>query len=107
MSAEYETPMEEWLGVLAELWMAVGKPIDAARLRVYQKALWEVPLGLLELAVRRVVRENSYQVVPLPGVVWVAVRKELGNPYDVRMAIEGWVEEMHRALMRPIRPKAA
>jgi len=51
-----------------------------------------VPLGLLELAVRRVIRENTYNVVPLPGVVWEAVRRELGEPWDVRMAMEDWEE---------------
>jgi len=47
---------------------------------------------LLKLAVRRVIRENVYHVVPLPGVVWATVRRELGNPWDVRLAIEDWVE---------------
>jgi hypothetical protein len=94
MSTEFETPLEEWLAVLAELWMAVGKPIDEERLKVYQKALEEIPLGLLELAVRWVIRENTFQVVPVPAVIWAAVRKELGNPYDVRTAIEGWEEEI-------------
>jgi hypothetical protein len=49
-------------------------------------------LGMLELAVLRVIRENPYQMVPLPGAVWVAVRKELGNPHDVHAAIEAWCE---------------
>jgi hypothetical protein len=92
MSANCETLLEEWLAVLGELWTAVEKPVDAKRLKVYQKALGEVPLGLLELAVKRVIRENTYHVVPLPGVVWAAVRKELGDPFDIRVAIEGWVE---------------
>jgi hypothetical protein len=47
---------------------------------------------LQELAVRRVIRENVCHVVPLPGVVWAAVRRELGEPWDVRMAMEDWVE---------------
>jgi hypothetical protein len=63
---------------------------------VYRQSLGEVPLGLLELAVQRVIRENSYHVVPLPGVVWAAVRKELGNPWDVKAAIEDWVERIWR-----------
>jgi hypothetical protein len=49
-------------------------------------------LGLLELAVRRVIRENVCHVVPLPGVVWAAVRRELENPWDTRLAMEDWVE---------------
>ena len=92
MSADYGTPLEEWLAVLGQLWTAAGKRIDSKRLQVYQKALEEVPLGLLELAVKRVICENDYQVVPVPGVVWAAVRKELGDPFDVKNAIEEWVE---------------
>jgi len=84
--------LEEWLGVLVELWTAAGKPLEADRLEMYRNSLGEVPLGLLEVAVRRVIRENVYHVVPLPGVVWEAVRRELGYPWDVRIAIEDWVE---------------
>ena len=76
MSAEYDLALKEWLGVLEELWTAAGKPLEADRLEVYRQSLGEVPLGLLELAVRRVIRENTYNVVPLPGVVWAAVRRE-------------------------------
>jgi hypothetical protein len=83
---------QDWLGVLAQLWTAVGKPIDPERLNVYRAALAGVPLGLLELAVVRVLRENQYQVVPLPGLVWEALGKELGSPNDMWMAVEGWVE---------------
>ena len=80
----------EWLWVLAVLWTAAGKPLEADRLQMYRQSLGEVPLGLLELAVRRVIRENVYHGVPLPGVVWAAVRRELGDPWDVRLAIENW-----------------
>jgi hypothetical protein len=38
------------------------------------------------------IREYGYHVVPLPGVEWEAVRKEMGAPQDVRLAIENWVE---------------
>jgi hypothetical protein len=48
--------------------------------------------GLAETGVRRVIRENTFNVVPLPGVVWAAVRRELGDPWDVRMAMEEWAE---------------
>ena len=82
--------LEEWLGVLAELWTAAGKPLEADRLKVYRQSLGEVPLGLLELAVRRVIRENVYHVVPLTGVVWAAVRREVGDPWYIRLAIEDW-----------------
>ena len=99
MNTDYESPMEEWLGVLAELWTAVGKPIEEDRLKVYQKVLEDVPLGLLELAIKRVIQENDYQVVPVPGVVWAAVKKELGNPYDIKMAIESWLDQKWYMLM--------
>jgi hypothetical protein len=99
MTEEDDLLLEEWYGVLLELWTATGKPQDPDRLEVYRQALEEVPLGLLELAVRRVIRENTYNVVPLPGVVWAAVRKELGEPWDVRQAMEDWVERKHRALI--------
>jgi hypothetical protein len=69
MSTDYKTPLEEWLAVLGELWTAVGKPIDVQRLRVYQKAMGDVPLGLLESAIKRVIQENDYQVVPVSGTV--------------------------------------
>jgi hypothetical protein len=93
MSEEYDLALEEWLGVLADLWTAAGKPLEADRLQVYRRSLEDVPLGLLELAVQRVIRENVYHVVPLPGVVWVAVRRELGEPWDVRMALEDWARK--------------
>ena len=91
--------LEDWLGVLAELWIAAGKALEADRLQVYRQSLGEVPLGLLELAVRRVIRENTYNVVPLPGVVWAAVRRELVNPWDVGAAMEDWVERSWRKIV--------
>jgi len=90
MSAQPDPLLEEWLGVLSELWISVGKPVDEDRLMVYREALEDLPLGVLKLAVSRVVRENVRQGVPPPGVVWAAVRKELGDPWDVRQALENW-----------------
>jgi hypothetical protein len=80
--------IQEWLEMLAQLWTAVGKPIDPERLNVYRQALETIPLRLLELAVRRVIRENQYQVVLLPGAVEEALRKELGGPWEVNLALE-------------------
>jgi hypothetical protein len=45
-----------------------------------------VLLGLLELAIKWVLQENDYHVVPVPGVVWATVRKELGYSIDVSTA---------------------
>jgi hypothetical protein len=92
MAEDHDLLLVEWLGILSELWKAVGKPLEKDRLEVYRHSLGEVPLGLLELAVRRVIRENTYHVVPPPGVVWSAVRQELGDPWDIRLALEDWAE---------------
>ena len=94
----HQAAMEEWLGVLAQLWTAIGKPIDAERLELYGRHLKGVPLGLLERAVKRVLRENVYLVVPPPGVVWAALREELGNPRDLNAAIEAWLEALWRKI---------
>jgi hypothetical protein len=67
MSEGYDLALEERMGVLTGLWTAAGKPLEADRLEVYRQWLGEVPLGLLELAVRSVIRENVYQGAPLPG----------------------------------------
>ena len=99
MSGDFKTPKEEWLGVLSELWISVEKPIEPDRLGVYQKALGDVPLGLLEKAVKRVILENDYQVVPVPGVIWAAVRKELGYAFDIHTAIEAWVEDQWKRII--------
>jgi hypothetical protein len=88
----YQAAMEEWLGVLAQLWTAIGKPIDAERLELYGRLMDGVPLGLLERAVRRVLRENALPVVPPPGAVWRALHAELGNPRDIHAAIQAWID---------------
>jgi hypothetical protein len=93
----YAAAHQEWMSILATLWELIGKPIDPKRLRIYGKNLESVPLGLLELAINRVFRENSYQTVPVPGVIWDAIKKELGNPYNLDMAVENWAP--------PARPK--
>jgi len=30
--------------------------------------------------------------IPLPGVIWAVILRELGEPGDVRLAIEEWME---------------
>ena len=69
--------LEEWYGVLATLWTAIGKPIDKRRLELYGQDLGDVPLGLLDSALRRVRNENVYANVPSVGVIRQAVNKEL------------------------------
>jgi hypothetical protein len=88
--AIYQMALEEWMGVLDQLWVAVGKPVDSVRLDVYRNNLGRVPLGLLENAVGRLLREHIYNTVPTLGEIWSAIRKELGNPYDLDQAMEHW-----------------
>lgn len=88
----YQAAMEEWLNVLARLWVAFDKPLEPVRLALYQSLLNKLPLGLLELAVERVVREHKYNSVPTVAEVWDAVRKELHNPFDLDQAITMWSE---------------
>lgn len=85
----YQAAIEEWLGVLAKLWVAFDIPLEPVRLVIYQNAL-NLPLGLLELAVDRAIRDHHYKSVPIISEVWDALRAELGNPYDLNQAIEQW-----------------
>lgn len=90
-----------WVGELARLWDAIGKPLDADRLAIYQRELADIPLGLLERTMSRVIRENTYSNVPPVGVIWKALRAELGDPRDVMDAMEQWCEhEFSKCVMR-------
>jgi len=91
----YNLALEEWMGVLASMYTLIGKPVDIERLKIYRRNLSRVPLGLLELAIDRVFRENTYQTVPVTGVIWEAIRKELGNPYDLDSSLERWEPDIH------------
>lgn len=90
----YQAAMEEWLGVLTQLWTAYDKPLDPDRLALYQNMLGDVPMGLLEKAIKRVIREHKYNSVPAVGDVWSAIRKELGNPHDIDRALQEWSENL-------------
>lgn len=95
-----QTVLEDWLTVLSRLWTSYGKPLEPERLQEYQRMLQIVPLGLLEKAIDRVVREHTFNSVPTVGEVWFAVRKELGNPLDIEQAIEAWCEQSwHRCVV--------
>lgn len=90
-----------WVGELARLWEAIGKPLDADRLAIYQRELSGIPLGLLEKTISRVIRENTYSNVPPVGAIWQALRAELGHPRDVMDAIEQWcAEELSKCFVR-------
>lgn len=88
----YVMAREDWTSLIAQLWLAAGKPVDPERLAVYGKALATVPFGLLEQAISRTIRQHRFANVPTVGDVWDAVRAELGNPSDVSQAIAEWCE---------------
>lgn len=93
MQSKLEDPFEEWLDILVQLWTAFGKKVDADQLLIYQQNLSIVPMGLLDAAVKRVIREHSFNNVPTIAEVWTAVRKELRNPVDLDRAIQEWTEQ--------------
>lgn len=85
---------EEWLGVIAQLWIAYGKEIDPERLALYQRQFGSLPLGLLQDGVDRAIREQAFNSVPTIGDVWRAIRAVLGNPHDLGAAIERWKDNL-------------
>lgn len=85
-----QTAREEWLEVLAQLWIAYDKEIDPERLGLYQRQFGSVPLGLLQEGVDRAIREHTYNSVPTVADLWRAIRAVLGNPQDLDGAIERW-----------------
>lgn len=90
----------EWLDILSGMWEAIGKPIDEKRLQKYARELHSIPLGLLEKAVSRAIRNGGdYMVVPTISAIWGALRKELKNPYDIDEAIERWCEAQYQSMI--------
>ena len=45
---------------------------------MFRFAITAIALDQLELAVSRMIWEKPYNIVPLPGVVWAGVQRELG-----------------------------
>jgi hypothetical protein len=95
----YETPEEEWMSVLARLWIAYDKTIDAERLQIYAHELADVPMGLLEKAVSRAIRGHRFSSVPTVGDVWDALSAELGHPSDMLQAIQAWCDLQWRKVV--------
>ena len=91
--------MDEWMAVLAQLWDAYDKPLDPSRLKIYRRSLAIVPLGLLEQAIDRVIREQDFNTIPPLGKVWQAVREELKlaglhvEVVGIEDAIMGWIDQ--------------
>lgn len=88
----YQAATQDWLRVLARLWTAVGKTPEPARLKVYQDELGDIPIGVLEKAVSRCMRQHQYSNVPTIGDLWAAINTELGaGPFaPVEDAVADW-----------------
>lgn len=87
----------EWQSIISGMWDACGKslsqPGEQERFKQYVRQFSNLPLGLLEAACNRAIREmGKYNTIPTIGAVWEAVRKELHNPHDLDWAIENWGE---------------
>lgn len=100
----YHAAMTEWVGTVAQLWDAIGKPVDEKRLDVYCKQLQSVPLGLLEIGINYAIANNTYSVVPPVGKIFEGIRKEIvstANPrpgLDMNEMIELWIEHKAKAV---------
>lgn len=86
----YQMALRDWYGILAGLWIAIGKPVDKRRLELYAGDLKAVPCELLERAVKRIRMSSTYSIVPTIGEIWQAVRAELAN--DNCSTPEEWIE---------------
>lgn len=89
----HQAAMSEWLEVLSGLWAAYGKTPDAKQLAIYASVLADVPLGLLEDAIRRVIGQHEYNNVPTAAEIRRAVWEIIGRPrtHDFQAAIENWI----------------
>lgn len=96
---------EEWLGVLVSMWDAVDKDVEEKRLMYYAKEFADIPLGLLEKAVSRAIRNNGkYLSVPSVGAIWDAIRKETGEHpnMDVLEVVKLWNDQAEERFERQI-----
>ncbi|RPH86890.1 MAG: hypothetical protein EHM73_13140 [Chroococcales cyanobacterium metabat2.561] len=90
----------EWLKCLSLLWESIGKKIDGTneedkRFDAYTRIFSDVPLALLEPAIIRAISSNGkYQVVPTPGAVWDALRRnlEVRENEDILEVIQNWAQ---------------
>ena len=95
----------EWLECLVKMWNAVDKDVDDKRLAIYAEQFKAIPLGLLEKAVDRAIRNNgSYMSVPSVGALWQAIKQETGNHthIDVMGSINLWIDSEDARFERQI-----
>jgi hypothetical protein len=80
----YQAARAEWIGVLLQLWDAIGKTADKKQLAVYVTQLGDIPLGILEKVVQSVLADHTYHTVPTIGEIWAIVRNEYGDRDQLR-----------------------
>ena len=76
----YNLAYSEWVGVITQLWTAIGQPVDVPRLNVYIKNLRAVPMGILEESIKQLMIENTYNSVPSLGSIWDVIKRLFGRP---------------------------
>ena len=54
-----DTLLSEWLKVLRRLWLAYDKKIENEQFEVYATELGDVPIGLLEPAIKAIINDGS------------------------------------------------
>ena len=86
----HKMAIADWYGILENLWLAIGKPVEKQRLLIYGQDLGNVPCELLERAIRRIRLNSIYSQVPTIGEIWQAVRIELAA--DNCSTPEDWIE---------------
>lgn len=98
----HKAAMDEWIHVIAKLWVAIGRDLDnldakdLATINLYGEQLRDIPLGLLEIGVNYAIKNNTYKTVATIGLVMEGVRAELKKlpidpKTDIDTKIERWV----------------
>jgi hypothetical protein len=103
MQEAYRIAYEEWLGVLAKLWTAQGRPIEPHRMYLYAENLAKVPFGLLEVVIDKLLSERAYSNVPTLGEIWSAIKKEGGESNNADLALESWRDRQKSGIYRVTR----
>jgi hypothetical protein len=80
----YDMAMAEWVGILSQLWEAIGKPVDGKQLAVYTRQLGDIPLGILERVVSDILADHTFHTVPTIGELWAIIRNEYGDAHELQ-----------------------
>jgi hypothetical protein len=84
-----EMAFNEWTHILGGLWLAYGKIPSPEQIIAYTRVLKELPIGLLEIAINRVIKVHKYANVPTAAQLWEAADKELDGS-----TIEEWCDTL-------------